>query len=60
MEGIQGYLVLQEEQRVGKGKGHGKKYVAVAVISEGIMKKIIKICTMKLKIWHHRCRIKQK
>lgn len=58
MEGIQGYLVFQQEHRVGKRNEHGKKYVTVAVMWERLMRKIIKFCTLEMKIWHHHCRIK--
>lgn len=60
LEGTQAYLVLHKEHRVGKGKEHGKKYVAVASMCERLIRKILKFCTMELKIWHHRCKIKQK
>lgn len=60
MEDVRGYLVLQEEHRVRKRKEHGKKYVAIAVMCDRLIRKIIKFCTMDVKIWHHGCRIKEK
>lgn len=60
LEGIQDYIVLQEEHRVEKVKERGMKHVAVAMMCERLMRKIIKFCTMEVKIWHHHCRIKQK